>query len=147
MIINKHMFKYEYPRAAVTADIVIFDKTSNLLLLIERGRNPFKGMWALPGGFMDMNETIEQTAYRELEEETNITGVELNQLHTFTALGRDPRHRTVTTVFYGFIDETISKGVAGDDAADLKWFDVYNLPDLAFDHREVIDFFISKYID
>jgi len=82
------MYQYKYPRPAVTADIIIFNENKDKILLIERGGEPFKGMWALPGGFMDMNETIEQTAYRELEEETNLTGIELNQLYTFTALGR-----------------------------------------------------------
>ena len=139
------MYKYEYPRAAVTADIIIFNEYNNSLLLIERGGEPYKGMWALPGGFMDMDETIEQTAYRELEEETALIGIELNQMHTFTALGRDPRRRTVTTVFYGFTDSDTEKGIAGDDATDLKWVDILDMPELAFDHREVIDFFIDKF--
>ena len=138
------MYEYKYPRPAVTADIIIFNEETEKILLIKRGGEPFKGMWALPGGFMDMNETIEQTAYRELEEETNLYGIELNQLHTFTALGRDPRHRTVTTVFYGFIEDSKQTAIAGDDAADAKWFKIYDLPNLAFDHREVIDFFIDK---
>ena len=137
------MYEYKYPRAAVTADIIIFDKNKEKILLIERGGEPFIGMWALPGGFMDMNETIEQTAFRELEEETNLTGIELNQLHTFTAIGRDPRHRTVTTVFYGFIEDNAQTAIAGDDAAKAQWFNIYDLPNLAFDHREVIDFFID----
>ena len=140
------MYEYKYPRPAVTADIIIFDKNKEKILLIERGGEPFKGMWAIPGGFMDMNETIEQTAYRELEEETNLTGIELNQLHTFTAIDRDPRHRTVTTVFYGFLDDNLQTATAGDDAVKAQWFDIYNLPNLAFDHREVIDFFIDKII-
>jgi 8-oxo-dGTP diphosphatase len=139
----KLIYEYKYPRPAVTADVIIFDKNKEKILLIERGGEPFKGMWALPGGFMDMNETIEQTAFRELEEETNLTGIELNQLHTFTAIGRDPRHRTVTTVFYGFIDDNPQTAIAGDDAAKAQWFNIYDLPNLAFDHREVIDFFID----
>ena len=140
------MYEYKYPRPAVTADIIIFDKKSEKILLIKRGGNTFKNMWALPGGFMDMNETIEQTAYRELKEETNIEGIELNQLYTFTAIDRDPRHRTVTTVFYGFVDDNKQIATAGDDAIDAKWYNIYDLPELAFDHREVIDFFIDKII-
>jgi 8-oxo-dGTP diphosphatase len=140
------MYQYKYSRVAVTADIILFDSLKLKILLIQRGGEPYKGMWALPGGFMDMNETIEQTAYRELEEETGITGIELNQLYTFSEVNRDPRHRTISTVFYGIFENEKLIAEAGDDAVDAKCFDIYNLPELAFDHREIVDFFISSNI-
>ena len=133
-------YSYEYPRPAVTADIIIL-KTINSqqsILLIERKYPPYEGMWALPGGFMGMDETLEEAALRELREETGITGVELKQFHTFSKVGRDPRHRTITTVFTGYADETNSIE-AGDDAAKAQWFPMDELPPLAFDHSEVMD--------
>jgi len=131
---------YDYPRPAVTADIIILKKSidQQFILLIERKHPPFEGMWALPGGFMEMDETLEAAALRELREETGITGVELKQFRTFSKVDRDPRHRTITTVFIGFTDDTISP-VAGDDAANLQWFSTDKLPPLAFDHGEVMD--------
>jgi 8-oxo-dGTP diphosphatase len=133
-------YSYEYPRPAVTADIVIIKTVGNqnLVLLIERKFPPFEGMWALPGGFLNMDETLEEAALRELKEETGITGVELQQLHTFSKVNRDPRHRTITTVFIGIANEN-SIAKAGDDAAKAKWFNLNELPPLAFDHAEVIE--------
>ncbi|MEI8049101.1 MAG: NUDIX hydrolase [Bacteroidota bacterium] len=134
-------FCYEYPRPAVTADIVILKTTNNQrsVLLIERKNPPFEGMWALPGGFLDMDETLEQTAIRELREETGISGVELKQFRTFSKVNRDPRHRTITTVFIGHATHTTATPVAGDDAAKVQWFDLSDLPPLAFDHGEVLE--------
>ena len=131
---------YEYPRPAVTADIVVIKTLENQrqVLLIERKHPPFEGMWALPGGFMNMDETLEQAAPRELQEETGITGVELEQIHTFSKVDRDPRHRTITTVFIGYANENTPEPEAGDDAAKARWFPLENLPSLAFDHSEVI---------
>jgi len=131
---------YDYPRAAVTADIIILkaQKEKYFVLLIERKHPPFEGMWALPGGFLDMDETLEAAALRELQEETGITGVELKQFHTFSKVNRDPRHRTITTVFIGYADDNISTE-AGDDAAKVKWFSMNKLPPLAFDHGEVME--------
>jgi 8-oxo-dGTP diphosphatase len=132
-------YTYNYPRPAVTADIIILKKSNNqqFVLLIERKHPPFEGMWALPGGFLEMAETLEEAALRELREETGITGIELKQFHTFSKVNRDPRHRTITTVFIGFTDDNISP-VAGDDAANVKWFPLDELPPLAFDHEEVM---------
>jgi 8-oxo-dGTP diphosphatase len=132
---------YDYPRPAVTADIIVLKKSNNqqFVLLIERKHPPFKGMWALPGGFLEMDETLEQTALRELQEETGITGIALNQFHTFSKVNRDPRHRTITTVFIGFADEKTESPEAGDDAAKAQWFDLNKLPLLAFDHGEVME--------
>ena len=131
---------YEYPRPAVTADIIVLRKSNDeqFVLLIERKDSPFKGMWALPGGFLNMDETLETAALRELQEETGITGVELRQFHTFSKVDRDPRHRTITTVFIGFTCDTVSP-VAGDDAANVQWFSFDKLPPLAFDHVEVME--------
>lgn len=132
---------YEYPRPAVSADIIIL-KTSNnqaFVLLIERKHSPFKGMWAFPGGFLDMDETLEEAALRELNEETGITGVELKQFHTFSNVNRDPRHRTITTVFIGYINDNTIEPEAGDDAANVQWFPLDKLPPLAFDHAEVME--------
>ncbi len=133
-------YSYEYPRPAVTADIIILKTINNQqsILLIERKYPPYEGMWALPGGFMGMDETLEEAALRELQEETGITGVELKQFHTFSKVQRDPRHRTITTVFIGYTDGTISIE-AGDDAAQAQWFPMDELPPLAFDHVEVMD--------
>jgi 8-oxo-dGTP diphosphatase len=131
---------YEYPRPAVTADIIIFKSVADqqYVLLIERKNPPFDGMWALPGGFLNMDETLEEAALRELQEETGISGIELTQFHTFSKVNRDPRHRTITTVFIGHADENILV-MAGDDAAEVRWFSVTELPPLAFDHGEVME--------
>jgi 8-oxo-dGTP diphosphatase len=132
---------YDYPRPAVTADIIIIKTIQNQpsLLLIERKHPPFEGMWALPGGFLEMDETLEAAALRELQEETGITGIVLEQFHTFSKVDRDPRHRTITTVFIGYADENTAPPQAGDDAARAEWFGLNELPPLAFDHGEVLE--------
>jgi 8-oxo-dGTP diphosphatase len=132
---------YEYPRPAVTADIVVIKTIDNLqeVLLIERKHPPFEGMWALPGGFLNMDETLEEAAMRELQEETGITGIKLEQLQTFSKVDRDPRHRTITTVFIGYTNESTTEPEAGDDAANAQWFPLDDLPPLAFDHEEVME--------
>lgn len=134
---NQHTYKY--PRPALTTDNVIFrfDGNNLYVLLIQRGKEPFKGMWAFPGGFVNMDETVEQAAERELEEETGLTGVILEQLHTFSDPDRDPRHRTVSVVFYGLHHGNLYVA-GGDDAAHAKWFPVDQLPDLAFDHQDIM---------
>jgi len=133
-------YTYNYPRPAVTADIIILkeNNTQQFVLLIERKHPPFEGMWALPGGFLELDETLEEAALRELNEETGITGVELKQFHTFSKVNRDPRHRTITTVFIGYTDDNISIE-AGDDAAKAQWFSMDKLPPLAFDHEDVME--------
>lgn len=134
-------YTYKYPRPALTIDCAVFRKEGdNLeLLLIKRDRYPFEGMWALPGGFVEMNERLHEAASRELEEETGLTGVRLIQFRTFDAIDRDPRGRTISFIFHGFL-ETPSKNVkAASDARDARWFNVKRLPDLAFDHAEIVD--------
>jgi 8-oxo-dGTP diphosphatase len=101
-------------------------------------------MWALPGGFMDMDETTEQTAHRELEEETSLKGVKLKQLHTFDTIGRDPRGRTITVMYYGITTLANSTVQGGDDAEDAKWFNINKLPEIAFDHNEPIELAVEK---
>ncbi|MCF0190350.1 MAG: NUDIX hydrolase [Marinilabiliaceae bacterium] len=134
------MFTYKYPHPSVTTDCVLFgfDGRELNILLIERGFDPFKGSWALPGGFLNMDETAEQGAKRELMEETSVTDVFLEQFHTFTDVDRDPRERVITIAFYALVRKSDFKVIAGDDAARAEWFKIHELPPLAFDHQEVI---------
>jgi 8-oxo-dGTP diphosphatase len=129
----------------LTVDIVVLSEVENkiLILLIQRKNEPFKGNWALPGGFVDPNEDLIVAAERELREETGLTDVALHQLQTFGRPGRDPRGHMVTVVFYGFINN-IEQVSAGDDAAAAEWFDISELPDLAFDHLEIIELAKTK---
>lgn len=124
---------------AVTTDCVIFFNNGNTqkVLLVQRNSDPFKGHWALPGGFLEEEETLEAGAKRELEEETGLKIKELKQLRAFGTPGRDPRGRTISIAFFG---ETASeeKVEGADDAADSRWFDLNDLPDLAFDHSEIL---------
>jgi 8-oxo-dGTP diphosphatase len=134
-------YTYKYPRPAVTVDCLIFtSQTTPSILLIERKNPPFQGDWALPGGFVEMDEDLYESAQRELEEETGLTKILLNQLYTFGKPGRDPRGRTISVAYYGFIqsDKKKENAVAGSDAKNLKWFSLENLPPLAFDHEEII---------
>lgn len=109
------------------------------ILLILRKNPPFQGMWALPGGFMEIDETLEETASRELEEETGLKNIELKQLHTFSQVDRDPRTRVVTVVFYGIVSKENSEAKGGDDAEEAGWFDINDLPPLGFDHRRIVE--------
>lgn len=139
------MYTYQYPRPAVTVDMLILDKSgaSPRILLIERRNNPFAGCWALPGGFVDENEDINDAALRELREETNLTGVALHQFGAFGKPGRDPRGHTITIAYWGFADNP-QQACAADDAKNLKWFEISNLPTLAFDHFEIIQSGLKK---
>ncbi len=129
---------YEYPRPMVTVDAVVFCKdVEDKILLIERKNEPFAGKWALPGGFLDMDEEISDAAYRELEEETGIVDVPLTEFKTYGSLGRDPRGRTISVVFIGDVKSCVAVQ-AGDDAARAKWFSMNQLPGLAFDHDIII---------
>jgi 8-oxo-dGTP diphosphatase len=134
-------YTYEYPRPAVTTDcIIIRGKVHREVLLIERKHEPFLGNWALPGGFVEIDEDLLEGAIRELSEETNLAGVSLQQFRTYGKPGRDPRGRTVSVVYYGTLDND-EKPMAGDDAANVQWFGIGNLPPLAFDHAEILDDF------
>jgi 8-oxo-dGTP diphosphatase len=138
---TKGKYTYEYPRPAVTADIVVVTRAAKpRVLLIRRGRPPFEGSWALPGGFVDMDETLEAAARRELLEETGIKTGAMTQLHTFGDPGRDPRGRTISVVYLTRVNAGQVQAVAGDDAADVGWFALARPPQLAFDHREILAF-------
>ena len=131
------MYTYDYPRPMLTADCVVTH--GGRVLLIRRGNEPFRGCWALPGGFMEMDETIEHCAVRELQEETGIRADEsqLRLVGIFSTPGRDPRGRTVTAAYALRLDHGVEAS-AGDDAADLQWWPLDQLPPLAFDHRDII---------
>lgn len=135
--LKKMAYTYKYPRPAVTVDCVIFgyDATDLKILLIERGIEPFKGRYALPGGFVRMNETTDMTAERELREETGLDRIYLEQLYTFSELDRDPRGRVVSVAYYALINLNDYKITAGDDAKDADWYSINKMPDLAFDHQ------------
>jgi len=138
------IYTYAYPRPAVTVDIIVSRNVGNnfQLLLIERKNEPFKTQWALPGGFVDIDEEIDTAAYRELKEETSISDIKLKQFYTFGNLGRDPRGRTISIVYSGVIINEKQEISAGDDAKNLKWFSINDLPELAFDHNKIIDFYL-----
>ncbi|HUU17779.1 MAG TPA: NUDIX hydrolase [Sedimentisphaerales bacterium] len=144
---EKGKYVYDWPRPMVTVDAVVFAKTDDKteVLLINRGKEPFKGKWALPGGFIDMDEELEDAVVRELEEETGLTEVRLEQMRTFGTVGRDPRGRQISVAFMGLATKGQDKIKAGDDAAQAQWFDIENLPkEMAFDHDEVVRFAIEK---
>ena len=136
---HKKKYQYEYWRPAVAADNVVFRFDGKMLqvLLIRRGNDPYKGMWALPGGFMQENETLKEAALRELKEETGIVPRYTEELCSCSGVKRDPRDRVISVVFYSFVRGGAAQ--AGDDAAEAKWFDIYELPELAFDHAEVME--------
>ena len=135
---NKGVYTYEYPRPSVTSDCVIFgyDSQGLSVLLIERGIEPFKGCWAFPGGFMQMDEDAETCARRELEEETGLKDVKMEQFGAFSELNRDPRGRTVTIAYLALVRKSGVKGA--DDAAQARWFPIDAVPALAFDHDRIL---------
>ena len=138
---------YDWPRPMVAADAAVFAFFRNKakLLLVNRKREPFKGKWALPGGFVNIDEELDDAVARELAEETGLAGVRLEQIHAFGKCGRDPRGRVIGVTFMGIVTEGQNKLKAGDDAAEARWFDIEKLPkDLAFDHNEVVKFAIEK---
>jgi 8-oxo-dGTP diphosphatase len=130
----------------VTVDIVVFTVHEQTLqvLLIERGIDPFKGRYALPGGFVRAEETLEQAAFRELLEETGTKGVYLEQLYTFGDPHRDPRGRVVTVAYYALVPTDKSPLLAGTDAATAGWYPVSALPPLAFDHRKIVEYAVDR---
>jgi 8-oxo-dGTP diphosphatase len=141
------LYTYEYPRPALTVDVVIFTLRENRLyaLLVQRGDPPYAGMWALPGGFVNLDESLEAAASRELEEETGIQQGYLEQLYTYGEPGRDPRHRTVTVAYFALIPaDAPFRAEGGDDARQARWWPVDCLPELAFDHNEIVGYALRR---
>ena len=137
---------YQYPRAALTVDGVVFgfDAGELKVLLIQRGLEPFKGKWALPGGFVRVDETLDDAARRELVEETGLANVFLEQLYTFGTVKRDPRERVVSVAYYALVKLSDHKAKAATDAAEAKWFPVSQLPKLAFDHADIVALALTR---
>lgn len=138
---------YEFPRPALTVDCVIFglDEGSKLkVLLIQRGNEPYLGCWALPGGFVDMEENLQQSALRELEEETGVKNVFVEQLYTFGEPGRDPRGRTVSVTYYALVNLSEHPVHPASDAQQAKWFEIDDLPLLAFDHAAILQVAVNR---
>jgi 8-oxo-dGTP diphosphatase len=145
---KKGKYVYEWPRPMVTVDAAVFGllREGAKLLLIRRKHDPYQGCWAIPGGFIEMDEELEDAAARELAEETGLTGVALEQMRTYGTIGRDPRGRLITVVFMGIVDEKRAAAKAGDDAAEAQWFEIDALPmEMAFDHDEIARFAIRRF--
>lgn len=137
LIVMAGKYTYEYPRPMLTADCMVTNSKGEILL-VRRGNDPFKGCWALPGGFMEMDETLEHCAVRELEEETHlkVSEKDIRLIGVYSAPGRDPRGRTVTAAYLVKVD--VVNALAGDDAAEVRWWSLSALPPLAFDHAQIV---------
>ena len=132
-------YHYKYPRPAVTADCVVITREANpRVLLVQRGIEPYKGWWAFPGGFMEMDETAEECAIRELREETGLEVESVTQIGAYSKVDRDPRGRTVSIAYLALVD-TATEVEGGDDAAKAQWWPLTGLPPLAFDHHEMME--------
>ena len=135
---NELKYCYKYPHPAVATDCVIFgfDGVSIKVLLIQRGIEPYKDHWALPGGFVGIDESAEEWACRELQEETGLTGVSVEQFHAFSDVNRDPRERVISIAYYALVKLSEVRG--GDDASEAQWFSYDDVPSLAFDHDRIL---------
>jgi len=138
----------KYKKFSLTTDVLVFSRLNNeknySVLLIKRKNDPYKDCWAIPGGFVEYDEEFYDGAIRELKEETNISNVEIKELKTFGKVGRDPRGRTVSVVYYTFIDAQKHEIKAQDDAKEFEWFKTGALPALAFDHDEILDYALKN---
>lgn len=142
----KQQYCYEYPRPAVTTDSIIFgfDEGELKILLIQRGIEPYKGSWAFPGGFLNMDEDADTGALRELEEETGIANAYMEQLYTFSGVDRDPRGRVISIAYYALVKLSDYLVKAGDDAGDARWFSLSEIPSLAFDHEHILQVALER---
>ncbi len=133
-------YRYKYPRPAVSADCVVFglDADNLKVLLIQRRKSPFQGDWALPGGFVEIDEDLDSAARRELKEETGLSKVYLEQLYTFGEVERDPRGRVITVAYFALVNLPRHTVRAASDASRAVWFSMSDLPALAFDHEEIL---------
>lgn len=139
----------KFPRPSVTVDLVIFTIADDALkvLLIRRGGEPYKDCWALPGGFVEIDESLEDAAARELREEAGVTSVYLEQLYTFGDPGRDPRGRVISVSYFALVDADRQRIRAATDAIDARWFSVFdpeNSRKLAFDHKKILDYAVWR---
>lgn len=134
------------PHLAVAVDVVLFTIREDTLqlVLVRRKAPPFRGMWALPGGFVREHESLEEAALRELAEETNVRDVYLEQLYTFGEVARDPRMRVISVVYYALINSDMQDLRSGHDAEDATWFSVYDRPELAFDHATIVEYALRR---
>lgn len=130
-------YTYKYPHFALAVDIVVVATKTQKLLLIQRKNEPFKGQWALPGGYVEIDETTENAAFRELKEETGVSIDSVKRVDVFDKVDRDPRERTISVAYLATVDDTLPV-IAEDDADDVRWFDLHALPALAFDHHDII---------
>jgi 8-oxo-dGTP diphosphatase len=140
-------YTYDYPRPSLTVDCVIFglEEPQQLkVLLIQRKRNPFAGKWALPGGFVEMEESLEVAARRELREETGVENVFMEQLYTYGQPGRDPRGRVISVAYYALVNLSEHTLRAADDASDAAWYGIDTLPELAFDHEQILTMALER---
>ena len=140
-------YTYEYPRPSVTVDAVVFgyDGTDLKILLIQRKHPPFEDFWALPGGFVDINEDLETAVKRELEEETGLKNIFFEQLFTFGTPNRDPRGRVISIAYFALVKKSdFHYAKAASDAKEVKWFSMNHLPKLAFDHNEILDMALDR---
>lgn len=140
------MSREDHPRPAVTTDVIIFTLRSNDLqvLLIRRKNPPFQEEWAIPGGFVGIDESLEEAALRELEEETGVRDVYLEQLYTFGAPDRDPRGRSITVAYFALVSADAISPHAGSDAVEARWWSMYDLPPLAFDHADILAYALQR---
>lgn len=139
-------FKYEFARPALTVDIVVFalDEDGLQVMLIERDLEPFAGRWAIPGGFVRVDETLDEAARRELQEETGVRDIYLEQLYTFGEVDRDPRERVVTIAYYALVNLEGHDVKASTDARNAAWFALGDLPELAFDHDQIVELALQR---